>query len=461
MVSFFHKVHPIIWICLAGLILRLYRYTSQSIWLDETISIYIAMQSFLDVITFMDPTPPLFYILLHFWIMVSSAEWWLKLLPVIVSTLTIFFTYKVAEKLYSHKIGIIASLFVMLSPIHVFYAQELRAYALLFFVTTAVVYFYLQFDFSYKHKLWYVLFFISVVYTHLFGLFVLCAIQVHRFVTRRKDFFRFSLWMKYHIFLTILTIPWFVQIYRLIQHGEAGWIIRPSLSRLGEVVYLSFGGVSAFMITTLTVVVCVILVLLAVWQKKIRFEYYWILIPVLLPFLASFILKPFFYPRYALLVSIPLFILIAHGVSRMRYKTVLICIVSLLLLSSTLLQAHSVTKDPWDEIIVERPVGFIAYYEAFSYIYIHERDCFFESSIDEVYVCASKRGIYGIMEDYPPPNLSSLVLSKDWLTQSDRQLASEYVPANATRIRYEINTDVWIFTNNAMIQPIYVVFLDE
>ncbi len=455
------KIHPVIWVCIIGILLRLYRYTSQSIWLDETISIYIAMQSFLDVITFMDPTPPLFYILLHFWMMISSTEWWLKLLPVILSTLTIFFTYKVAEKLYSRKIGLIASLFIVLSPIHIFYAQELRAYALLFFVTTAVVYFYLQFDLSRKYRFWYALFFLSVVYSHLYGLFVLFAIQLHRFIRKKKDFFMLSSWMKYHVILTILTLPWFFQIYRLVQHGEAGWIVRPSLNRLFEVFYLSFGGVSAFSITTITVIVCVVLLLMSIWQKKIRFEYYWILIPILLPFIASVIMKPFFFPRYALLVSVPLFILIAYGVNRMRFKTIIIIIVSILLLSSTLLQAHSVTKDPWDQVVVERPVGFIAYYEAFSYIYIHERDCFFESTIDEVYVCASKRGIYGIMQDYPPPSLNSIVLSKDWLTESDRQLATKYVPVNATRIQYDINTDVWIFSNYAMIQPIYVVFLDE
>lgn len=68
-------------ILVAGFLLRIYKLSSQSIWLDEAYSIYHSQQNFMHVVSFKDLSPPLYYILLHFWIrLTGTSEFSVRLL---------------------------------------------------------------------------------------------------------------------------------------------------------------------------------------------------------------------------------------------------------------------------------------------------------------------------------------------------------------------------------------------
>ena len=59
-----------------GFSLRLYGITSESIWLDEAFSIQLAKHGPFEIIrkTASDVHPPLYYLLLHFWIDLFGAS---------------------------------------------------------------------------------------------------------------------------------------------------------------------------------------------------------------------------------------------------------------------------------------------------------------------------------------------------------------------------------------------------
>src|SRR3972149_12321923 len=61
-------------ILVTGFLLRIYKLSSQSIWLDEAYSIYHSQQNFIHVISFKDSTPALYYVLLHFWIKLMGTS---------------------------------------------------------------------------------------------------------------------------------------------------------------------------------------------------------------------------------------------------------------------------------------------------------------------------------------------------------------------------------------------------
>lgn len=77
--------------------------------------------------------PPLFYALLHFWLPVGDKTEWLIRLPfIIISSLIIPAVFLLCKEIFGSKSKIphIASLFVCLNPLHIYYSQELRMYSL-------------------------------------------------------------------------------------------------------------------------------------------------------------------------------------------------------------------------------------------------------------------------------------------------------------------------------------------
>ena len=125
----------ILFITLFGFILRLLS-INQSFWLDEGASIEIASRPFLQLISSSasDFHPPLFYVLLKYWLPYSfQSEWLIRLPFVIISTLAIYLTYLLSLEIFTFKdkrLYIIPALLLALNPFHIYYSQELRMYGL-------------------------------------------------------------------------------------------------------------------------------------------------------------------------------------------------------------------------------------------------------------------------------------------------------------------------------------------
>lgn len=124
-------------ILIAGFILRMVL-INQSFWLDEAISALTALKPFPAQFTeiYNDFQPPLYYILLHFWMKIGfSQEWFLRFPSVIFGLLTVGVVYKFTKELLGEKEALIAAFMLSLSQFHVYYSQELRMYSLLCFLT--------------------------------------------------------------------------------------------------------------------------------------------------------------------------------------------------------------------------------------------------------------------------------------------------------------------------------------
>jgi hypothetical protein len=126
-------VRPL-WIVLgAGFGLRLYRLGFQSIWYDEGVSLYLARQTLSGLIrhTAADIHPPLYYLLLHFWIRVAGdSEFSAAFLSVICGLLLVAFVYRVSARLAGRRGGLVAAGLIALSPFNLWYSQEIRMYTL-------------------------------------------------------------------------------------------------------------------------------------------------------------------------------------------------------------------------------------------------------------------------------------------------------------------------------------------
>lgn len=130
-------------IVLVGLMLRLYRLGSASFWFDETFSVWIARRSLGDLFAAVrqDSHPPLYMLLLHYWLYLGQSDTFIRLLSALCSTLTIPVMYLLGRRIASSDLGLLAALILAVSPFNVLFGQEARMYALLTLLVSLSMYF--------------------------------------------------------------------------------------------------------------------------------------------------------------------------------------------------------------------------------------------------------------------------------------------------------------------------------
>lgn len=171
--------------------LRLYRLEAKSLWQDEGLSAYRASQGlpfilsntiFIQGYPTQDTQPPLYFILLHsvFWL-AGRSEFSGRFLSLLFSVLTVPLTYLTGKRLFGQVAGIWASSLAALSPLYLWYAQELRMYSLLVFLGLLSFYTILRAlgvgeaspEINRRWLVFYILVAAAMLYTHYTGFFLL------------------------------------------------------------------------------------------------------------------------------------------------------------------------------------------------------------------------------------------------------------------------------------------------
>lgn len=191
-------------IVIIGFFLRLVN-VNQSFWLDEAISALTAQKPFPYQwfgITG-DFQPPLYYMILHFQIPFSRAEWFLRLPSILFGLITIWLIYHIALRLFNKKIALFSSTFLSLSQFHIYYSQELRMYSFLCLLATLSIWMFYQ-------RRWFILTIVNILglYTsYVFGfIFIPQLFWLLLSKTQRSKY-----WGKWLISISIsfiFFIPW-------------------------------------------------------------------------------------------------------------------------------------------------------------------------------------------------------------------------------------------------------------
>ncbi len=135
-------------ILLLGFMLRVYRLGVDSLWYDETVSALLAREPLgaMWAHTARDIHPPLYYALLHFWQMLAGgSEYSLAFLSVWFSVAGVAMVGYLGWRLFSARVGFLAALLMAVNPFSIWYAQEVRMYALGVFLTLLLLKFVLDF----------------------------------------------------------------------------------------------------------------------------------------------------------------------------------------------------------------------------------------------------------------------------------------------------------------------------
>jgi mannosyltransferase len=119
-------------VLLAALGLRLFHLHDRVLWFDEANSLLIARAGPAEIIDAVrdDTHSPFYYVILHYWQFIAGGETGARLLSVLAGVATIAAVYSIGCVLAGRGAGLLAAVFLVVCPLHIWYSQELRMYAL-------------------------------------------------------------------------------------------------------------------------------------------------------------------------------------------------------------------------------------------------------------------------------------------------------------------------------------------
>ena len=112
--------------------LRLYDLTGESLWYDETYSVWIADMDIasLRILWEMPVQFPAYYLLLHAWVRTFGlSDLSVRMVGALLGALTVVPMYLLGRALFGRKVGAIAAFLLAINPYHIWYSQEVRMHS--------------------------------------------------------------------------------------------------------------------------------------------------------------------------------------------------------------------------------------------------------------------------------------------------------------------------------------------
>jgi mannosyltransferase len=306
----------------------------QSFWLDEAFTELLVRKDFgamLSALPDSENTPPLYYILIWAWSQLfGSGEVGLRTLSALVGTATVPVAYRAGRRLVSGPAGLVLAALVAVNPFMVWYAQEARSYALVVFLTALSLYFAagaVERPDARRLAAWAVAA-ASAIATHYFAIFLVAGEAVWLL---RLAAVRTRVWaaLAFVAAVALALVP-----LAMAQHGNAGASGVGESSLYGRIEGLpkkfllgEYGGPVRGVGPLCAVLAAAALVLLFTratpeQQRRIRAPLAVGLGTVLVPLGLALAGVDYFTPRYLSIVWIPLFAVVAAGMTAAGARSV-------------------------------------------------------------------------------------------------------------------------------------------
>jgi predicted membrane-bound mannosyltransferase len=123
----------------AALLLRVFRIGSQSLWVDEILTLGKTIpKSDLNIWDYLryNIQGPFHSFVVYLFHLAGSQDAWLRLPSALAGAFSVFFFYRWIGIWLGYPVARLASLLLVCHPLHIYYSQELRAYSFLFLFAT-------------------------------------------------------------------------------------------------------------------------------------------------------------------------------------------------------------------------------------------------------------------------------------------------------------------------------------
>ncbi|MGD2049496.1 MAG: glycosyltransferase family 39 protein [Chloroflexota bacterium] len=336
-----------------GSILRLFYLADKSIWLDEAFSVFLSQQTVGDLLRLVvrsDAHPPLYYLLLKLWLLPGDSAGYVRLLSAIFSIAAIPLMYLVVSSLFDDvQAGLIGAGILAFSPLHIWYAQEARMYALLIFFVLASAAFFIRALQNGLAKDWigYAFTTTLALYTDYAAIWYFLGISVFYLLSWKRFPDRSKAWMLSQASILIAFSPWLRAFFEQTEQiTESFWLSSPTFQTvLG--VFLDFNSLNFPWIAISILYMTMIFVWAYIvpdnsWQR--RLVSIWLFMPVVISLILS-LRQPIFLTRNLIIASIGYYILIVATIRRFKSARVM----ALLLLPLFIMNLISIGHNVWNE----------------------------------------------------------------------------------------------------------------
>lgn len=315
-----------------GLGLRCIQLSTRSIFYDDAFSYFLSKQSWQAIIsgTAADTMPPLYYFLLHIWLQVNDGIGWLRFLSVLLTLGGIFLLYFLVTEIAGKTAGLWAAFFSAISPQLIYHAQDLRMYALL---STAQIGYCLFFIRTVKAEtaewgnwIWLVTCGTIAMYTHNLAVFTLIVPNI--FLLIGRDWRRLKSLLLAQIVIGFFSIPWLLMIPGQVDKIQrAFWTPQPGMVEVIQAAMimttnlpLDPNWLMVGAIIGLELLVLLIMFLIRNRIPKTRFLILLWVLPPLLLFITSYLMRPVFVSRGFLASTLAYLGLAGVVITRMNKK---------------------------------------------------------------------------------------------------------------------------------------------
>jgi hypothetical protein len=183
----------------------LYSSASKDFWGDEVIGIHAAKQESIKLLVqnmlkfTHQPHPPLYNILLHYWISVfGESEVFIRLLSIVFGVLSIVVIFHLGKLIVNRDFGIVLALISAFSPFLIFFSSMARWYSLSLLLSVLSYYYYLLLvrdDRNIKNWILYTLSSILLFYTHFLTYSIVVVQNTFLFFYHRKNIDLLKRWI--------------------------------------------------------------------------------------------------------------------------------------------------------------------------------------------------------------------------------------------------------------------------
>jgi 4-amino-4-deoxy-L-arabinose transferase-like glycosyltransferase len=371
-----------------GAALRFGALGAKTVWLDEAFSLWMVrhdLPSLIDWLIRIDHHPPLYYILLHYWV-----DWFgdspsaLRTLSALTSSLAIPLYGLAARRLAGARVGIVATLIFALAPFHVRYGQEARMYGVMI-LAVALLLFALAHVLMAEGKTtsrWWMWGLLAVaeaaaMLTHNTAT-VLVPLALNGVIVALWLAYRagrldldlaglaqprfWRMWLLSQAGALLLWLPWAWPFIHQAQVVDAEfWISPPNLGSVWQVLSaLTFDQLPEWVRHPATLF-ALGLAFWGFWRWGVRSALGWLLLglwllPPIVELLVS-IRRPIFYDRTLIWTTLPYYLLIARGLVppvplRKSWQGGLVALYVLLCVASLWSYYAFYTKEEWDKVSV-------------------------------------------------------------------------------------------------------------
>ena len=337
--------------------------TTSLLWLDEALTVNIARLPLKDLHQALrrDGAPPLYYVLLHFWMgLVGQSDGAVRSLSGIFSVLTVVVVFFLIRRIWSLEVALIASAILLAMPFATYYATEVRMYSLvMLLVSLGGLCLARLFERpTVGRALLLALCVVALEYTHYWWTFLIASLGIWLIVTllvsRDAQTRRASVYSIGALVLAgIAFVPWLPTFLFQSAHTGTPWANAPGVQTAltgvlhfydNQALQAPVVGPAQAVVELMTVALVVLgifglakggplLELDARGRVRGRFLGWIIFVTLTFGIVGAYLSKSTFVPRYASVIFIPLVILLAVGTRSIELPWLRLSLVGILVVA--------------------------------------------------------------------------------------------------------------------------------